>query len=89
MSGFTLDRRTLDAAAFSLGQAAPDPEPLIVLERVVKALGTDLTAAADPLRLPGRTALLRKERFRIRLRAQRLVLPAYVIDVFRTDDDMR
>jgi hypothetical protein len=78
-----------DPAALTLGQAAPDSEPLVVLERVLKALGADLATPADPLGLPGGAALLRKERLRIRLRAERTFLPAQVIDIFWTDDDVR
>jgi hypothetical protein len=84
-----LHRLALDTAAFSLRQTAPDTEALIVLKRVLQALCPDLAAPADPLGLPGGTALLRKERLRIRLCAQRTFLPAQVFDIFRTDDDVR
>ena len=59
----------LQPPALALRQATPDAETLIVLERVAQALGADLAAAADPLGLPGRAALLREERLRIGLRA--------------------
>jgi hypothetical protein len=90
-SGGTLNlaRLAFDPAALTLGQSAPDPEPLVVLKRVLKALGAYLTAPADLLGLPGGTALLREERLRIRLRAERTFLPAQVINIFRTDDDVR
>lgn len=79
----------LDPSALALRQTAPDSEPLVVLQRVLKALATHLAAPADPLGLPGGTALLREERLRIRLRAQRAVLPTQVINIFRMDDDVR
>ena len=79
----------LDPPSLTLGQSAPDSEPLVVLQRILKALGPYLTAPADPLGLPGGTALLGEERLRIRLRAERTFLPAQVINIFRTDDDVR
>jgi hypothetical protein len=91
ISGGTIDLPCLafDPPTLTLGQAAPDSEPLVVLECVLKALGAYLTTPADPLGLPGGTALLREERLRIRLRAERTFLPAQVIYIFRTDDDVR
>jgi len=86
MSGYALHNVTLDATAFPLGQAAPDPEPLVIVERVLQALGPDLAAPADPFGLSGGTALLGKERLRICLCAQRPVLPTQVIHIFLTDD---
>src|SRR5262245_10974598 len=74
-----LDRAALEPPPLPLGQPAPDPEPLIVRERVVQALGPDLTGQTDPLRLPGRAALLGEERLGIRLRAQRPLLPAQLL----------
>src|SRR5450756_28839 len=65
----TLDHLTFDLPAFPLGQSAPDPEPLVVLQRVLQALGPYLATPADPLRLPGGAALLWEERLRICLRA--------------------
>src|SRR6266581_4280197 len=88
MSG-RLDGLPLQAAALTLGHAAPDAEPLVVLERVLQALGPDLAAAAHALGLPGRSALLREERLRICLCAQRLVLPAQLVDLIWTDEDLR
>src|SRR6201996_1422055 len=79
----------LDATAFSLGQAAPDPKPLVVLKRVLKALAADLATPADPLGLPGGAALLWEERLRVRLRTERPVLPTQVIHVLRTDHNLR
>jgi hypothetical protein len=84
-----LARAPLHAAALSLGQTPPDAKPLVVLQRVLKALGTNLTASADPLGLPRGAALLREERLRIRLSAQRTILPTQVIFVFLTDDNVR
>src|SRR6266702_6042498 len=88
MSG-RLDGLTLQAAPLTLGHAAPDAEPLVVLQRVLQALGTDLAAAAHPLGLPGRSSLFREERLRICLRAQRLILPAQLVLVLWTDEDLR
>src|SRR6266511_1910240 len=65
----------LELAPLPLGQAAPDPEALVVPQRVLQTLGPHLAARADPLGLPGRPALLREERLRVRLRAQRPLLP--------------
>src|SRR5580692_8639708 len=84
-----LNHLAFDPPSFAFGQTAPDAEPLVVLQRVLQALGPDLAPPADPFRLPGGTALLWKERLRIRLRAQRLVLPTHVIYVFRTDNNLR
>src|ERR1700761_5257475 len=78
----------LDAAALPLGQPAPDAEPLIVLKRVLKALGADLATPADSLRLPGGAALLWEERLRVCLRAERSVLPTQVIHVLWTDRNL-
>src|SRR5205823_6123758 len=65
----------LEPAALALGQPAPDAESFVVAERVFQAVGPDVTPAAHPLRLPGRPTLLREERLRIGLGAQRLFLP--------------
>jgi hypothetical protein len=93
MSGFggvlVLACLPLEPTAFTFGEPAPDPETLVVLQRVLKALGADLTTPADPLGLPGGAALLREERLRIRLRAERSVLPVQAIDIIRMDDDLR
>jgi hypothetical protein len=83
-----LDHLALDPPPFPFGQATPDTEPLVVLQRVVQALGPDIAPPADPLGLPGGTALLWEERLRICLRAKRPVLPTHVIYVFRTDDNL-
>jgi hypothetical protein len=84
-----LARLAFDPATLTFGQSAPDSEPLVVLESVLKTLGAYLATPADPFGLPGGTALLREERLRIRLRAERTFLPAQVLDIFRTDDDVR
>jgi hypothetical protein len=88
-AGPALADLTLDAAALPLGKAAPDTEPLVVLQRVLQALGPDLATPADPFGLPGGAALLREERLRIRLGTQCPVLPTQAINIFRTDDDVR
>jgi hypothetical protein len=43
-------RGPLEAPAFSLGQTAPDPEPLIGRERVLQTFSPDRAAGADPFR---------------------------------------
>src|ERR1700722_12521913 len=79
----------LDAAALPLGQPAPDAKPLVVLKRVLEALCADVATPADPLGLPGGAALLWEERLRVRLRAERPVLPTQVFHVLRTDLNLR
>src|SRR5437764_5584668 len=83
-----LDGRALQPAPLTFGHAAPDAEPLVVLQRVLQALGPDIAAATHPLRLPGRSTLFREERLRICLRAQRLILPAQLVLVLWTDEDL-
>src|SRR5215470_1276887 len=75
----------LDPAPFPFRQPAPDPEPLVVLERVLQALGPHLTAAAHLLGFPGRAALLGEERLRIGLCAQRTVLPVLAPGIVLAD----
>ena len=94
MSGSADARRPLDHLAFdppslTFGQTTPDAEPLVVLQRVLQALGPDIAPPADSLGLPGRTALLWEERLRICLCTKRPVLPTHVIYVFRTDNNLR
>src|SRR5919204_6208688 len=84
-----LDGLTLQAAPLTLRHAAPDPEPLVVLQRVLQALGPDLAAAAHALGLPGRSSLFREERLRICLCAQRLILPTQLVNIIWTDEDLR
>ncbi len=69
------DGGAAQAAALPLGEAAPDAEALVVRQRVLQALGTHLAARADALGLAGGAALLREERLRVRLGAQRPLLP--------------
>src|ERR1700722_14819974 len=69
------DDAAFEAAALTLGQTAPDAEALVVCQGVVEALVTDLATQADLLGLTGGAALLREEGLRIRLRAERTVLP--------------
>ena len=88
-SGGWLNDFPLDATTLPLGQPTPDAKPLVVLKRVLKALGADLTGPADPLGLPGGAALLWEERLRVRLRAKRLVLPTQVVHVLWTDRNLR
>lgn len=63
-------------AALTLGEAAPDTEPLVVVEGVLKAFGTHFAGEADLLRLAGGSALLGKEGLGVGLGAQRALLPA-------------
>ena len=70
-------------APLTLRQPAPDAEPLVVRQRVLQALGTHLAARADALGLPGGAALLREERLRIGLGAQRPLLPVRFLVVVR------
>jgi len=65
----------LELAPFPLGQATPDAEPLVVLERVLEALAAHVTTGAHLLGLAGRAALLGEERLGIGLGAQRALLP--------------
>src|SRR5271165_3003943 len=80
-----LDRLPLEPAPLPLGETAPDPEALVVAERVLQALRPDLAATAYPLGLAGRAALLREEGLRIRLRAQRAILPALLRGIIRAN----
>src|SRR6516162_5783864 len=84
-----LDGLALQAPAFPLRHAAPDAEPLIVLQGVLQALGPDLAAPAHSLSLPGRSSLFREERLRICLRAQGPVLPAQLVDIIRANEHVR
>src|SRR3954447_1157827 len=63
-------------ATLALGEATPDAEALVVLERVLEALGLDLAGRADLLGLARRSTLFREERLRIGLRAERGSLPS-------------
>src|SRR5215831_2071389 len=75
----------LKAAALAFGEAAPDSEALVVFERVLKALGAHLAGAAHLLGFPGGATLLREERLRISLGAQRAVLPRHAPGVVLAD----
>src|SRR4051794_5770144 len=66
------------ATALPLRQSAPDAEPLVVGQGELQALGPDLAAGADTLGLAGGAALLREERLRVRLGAQRVLPPRLV-----------
>src|SRR5205085_12582724 len=73
-------RAAFEPAALPLRQATPNPEPLVKRQGVFQALGADLAARTNPLRLPCRPALLREERFRICLGAQRPLLPVRLVE---------
>src|SRR4029450_10605979 len=70
----------LEAAALALGQAAPDPEPLVVGQRVLEALGLDRAGLTDPLGRAGGAALLRKEAVGILIQAGRPLIPGLDLD---------
>src|SRR5215472_12109095 len=67
--------RLPEFAALTLGVAAPDAEPLVVVQGVRQALGPDRARRADPFRGAGRPALLREEDLRVDLGAQRPLRP--------------
>src|SRR6476661_6483675 len=69
------DRALLQLAALSLGQSAPDAEPLVIGQGVLEALGPHLATDADLLGLARGAALLREERLRVGLGAERPLLP--------------
>src|SRR5690606_20298379 len=71
----SLRRALLQLAALPLRQSSPDAEPLVVLQRVLQALAAHLAPLTDALGLPRRATLLREERLRVGLRAQRALLP--------------
>lgn len=77
-----LDSALAELAALTLGETAPDSEPLIVLQCILQALRGDLARFADSLRFASRSTLLRKERFRVGLGAQRVGLPGQNCLVF-------
>src|SRR3954453_23438580 len=66
-------------AALPLGEAAPDAEALVVGQRVLEALGADRALHADLLGLAGGAALLREERLRVGLGAERTLLPRLAV----------
>ena len=70
-----LTNLTLEAAAFTIRQSAPDSEALVMLKCILETLISHRTSLADTLGFAGGASLLRKEGFRIGLRAQCLVLP--------------
>src|SRR5699024_1459057 len=68
-------RLTFELATLPLRKPAPDPEPLIIHQSVLQAIGPNFTYGAHPLRFTGGTALLREKSFGIGLRAQCSLLP--------------
>src|SRR3954452_24317525 len=79
----------LDTAPLALGQAAPDAETLVVVERVLQALHPHRAADADPLGLAGGAALLGEERLGVGLGAQRILPPRLVAGRVLGLDDRR
>src|SRR5918992_6250282 len=73
------DGALLQFAALPLGETTPDPEALVVHQCRLQALVAYLTREAHLLGLSRRPTLLRKERFRVGLRAQRAILPTHVL----------
>ena len=74
----------LELAPFTLGQTAPDAEPLVVSQGVLETLSTDVARQADSLGLTCRSALLGKERLWVCLGAQRTLLPhEFFIELLR------
>ena len=76
---------TLELAALALREAAPDPEALVVVERVLEAFAADIARCADPLGVAGGPALLGEEGLGIGLRAERIALPCQSIVVVGLD----
>src|SRR5512132_2318213 len=70
----------LEAAALALGQATPDPEPLVVGQRVLEAFGLDRAGLADALGRAGGAALLREEAVGVLIQAGRPLVPGLDLD---------
>src|SRR5699024_6091808 len=83
------DRALLQLAPLALGQSAPDTEALVVGEGVLQALLAHLAADADLLGLSRGSALLREEGLRIRLGAERTLLPGQLALVLDTSYQMK
>ena len=62
-------------ATLAFAEAAPDAEALVVLQRVLEALGLHVARGADALGVARRAALLREEGLGVRLGAQSVGLP--------------
>ena len=74
----------LQLATFTLGQTAPDAEPLIMCQGVLEALSTDVARQAHSLGLTCGSALLREERLGVRLSAKGALLPhEFFIELLR------
>src|SRR5215204_2138173 len=70
----------LEAPALALGQPAPDPEPLVVGQRVLEALGLHRAGLADALGRAGRAPLLREEAVGVLVQAGRPLVPGLDLD---------
>src|SRR5690606_14861893 len=68
-------RALAQLAALSLGESAPNSEPLVVLQGVFEALRLHFAGGADSLGVARRAALLGKEGLGVGLRAQCVGLP--------------
>src|SRR5215216_6024606 len=69
-----------EAAALTFGQSAPDPEPLVVGQRVLEAFGLDRAGLADALGRAGRAPLLREEAVGVLIQARRPLIPGLDLD---------
>ena len=73
------DSQFLEFAALTLGKAAPDAEPLVVLECVLKTLVTHVACQTNPFGFSRGPTLFRKERLWIGLRTECAFLPAQLL----------
>src|SRR5690606_9709238 len=69
----------LETAPLPFGEAAPDTEAFVMLQRVFQTFRPHLARVADLLGFPRRAALLGEERLGVGLRAQRALLPAQIL----------
>src|SRR5918998_4562497 len=70
----------LEAPALTLGQAAPDPKPLVIGQRVLEAFGLDRAGLTDTLGRAGRAPLLREEAVGVLIQACRPLVPGLDLD---------
>src|SRR5690349_6243460 len=75
------DSALLQLATLTLRETAPDPETLVVHERILEAVVADVAGQADLLGLPGGTTLLREKGLRVGLGAQRALLPTHLFRI--------
>src|SRR3954468_15866663 len=70
-----LSSASFELTTLTFRESAPNPEALVVPQRVFKAVCPHLAARADALGLARRPALLREECLRVGLRTQSAFLP--------------